>query len=55
MISVKCDYCNKEFLDYPSNIKRHKKHHGRGLCDTCYHKVLLEGNLNDYKLTKKQI
>lgn len=30
-----------------------KKHHGRGLCDTCYHRILMKGRLNDYELTSK--
>lgn len=37
-----CSMCNE-----------HKKHHGRGLCDTCYHRVLMEGRLKDYELTRK--
>lgn len=32
-----------------------KKHHGRGLCDTCYHRALTEGRLKDYELTRKQV
>lgn len=37
-----CSICNK-----------FKKHHARGLCDTCYHKMLVEGRLNDYELSRK--
>lgn len=35
----------------------HKKkiHHARGLCASCYHKVLMKGELNEYKLQSKQI
>ena len=33
MINVKCDYCNKLFLDFPSNIKRHKKHYCNKECE----------------------
>lgn len=33
-----------------------KHHHGRGLCDSCYHKVFIDGRLNDYELgAKKQV
>jgi hypothetical protein len=39
-----CSICNKL-----------KKHHARGLCGTCYHKIFIRGKLNDYKLSKKQI
>lgn len=30
-----------------------KHHHGRGLCDTCYHYILMKGKLNDYVLSTK--
>ena len=32
-----------------------KKHHARGLCATCYHKVLMERRLSEYELKAKQI
>ena len=30
-----------------------KKHHARGLCDTCYHYELMKGDLKKYGLSKK--
>ena len=33
MIKVKCDYCGKLFDDYPSNVKRHKKHYCNKECE----------------------
>lgn len=30
-----------------------KHHHGRGLCDTCYHYILMKGELNNYELSTK--
>lgn len=40
-----CRMCNKI-----------KHHHGRGLCDYCYHRALLEGKLNNYEAgTKEQV
>lgn len=29
-----------------------KKHHARGLCDTCYHNILLKGEIKNYELQK---
>lgn len=31
-----------------------KKHHGRGLCATCYHAVLMKGELEKYEKISKQ-
>lgn len=31
----------------------YKKHHARGLCDTCYHRILMRGELDNYELSKK--
>lgn len=31
----------------------YKKHHARGLCDTCYHKILMLGELKKYELTRE--
>lgn len=33
--------------------KEYKEHHARGLCDTCYHKILMAGELSRYELTKE--
>lgn len=33
----------------------YKGHHARGLCHTCYHRELVNGRLNEYELSKKQI
>lgn len=45
---------------HPKNNKRiclkcktYKKHHARGLCDTCYHYVLMKGDLNEYEKVGK--
>lgn len=33
-----------------------KRNHGRGLCDTCYHRALVKGELDKYeKRTKEQV
>jgi hypothetical protein len=32
-----------------------KEHHGRGLCHTCYHRVLMKGELSRYENSKKQV
>lgn len=32
-IRVKCDYCGKYFMDYPSNVERHKKHYCDKKCE----------------------
>ena len=32
-----------------------KDHHGRGLCHTCYHNVLMKGELQKYDKGKKQV
>lgn len=37
-----CLICNKE-----------KHHHARGLCDTCYHRELMKGNIRNYELISK--
>lgn len=33
MIKVRCDYCGKVFNDYPSYVKRHKKHYCDKKCE----------------------
>ena len=32
---------------------KYKHHHGRGLCDTCYHKVLINGDIDLYEKIQK--
>lgn len=39
-----CQVCGKE-----------RKNHARGLCDTCYHNLLMKGELEKYELSRKQI
>ena len=34
MIEVKCDYCGKYFMDYPSNVKRHRRHYCNKHCES---------------------
>lgn len=56
---------NKEHSKLHGNLKNNericticgqlKKHHARGLCNTCYHVVLMKGELNKYERTQKQI
>ena len=31
----------------------YKSQHGRGLCNTCYHRILMLGELNKYEFTRK--
>ena len=33
-VKVKCDYCGAEFMDFYSNVKRHKKHYCNKECET---------------------
>lgn len=35
--------------------KKTKHHHARGLCDSCYHAVLLNGELDKYDNANKQV
>lgn len=49
----------KEHMSLHAKMKNNKRtclicneykiHHARGLCATCYHRVLMEGRLNEYK------